>query len=444
MRLPRPELQERQRDVLAGHLSRARSASDGLFRIVRSDALYDRPIPERHRIIFYLGHLEAFDWNLLGRGPYDLPAFNAEFDRLFAFGIDPTNGDIPDDRPQDWPRIGQVEEYNANVRRAIDDCLNSEPLEETVLRFWVAIEHRLMHAETLAYMLHWLPYEKKILMPHLSPSWQGGGRGRSAPDARSVEIPAGEATLGLDPAREFPFGWDNEFAAHRVVTPAFSVDVYPVTNAQYMQFVEAGGYEAREFWSDDAWNWLQSAGIRHPKFWERCGDHWMYRTMFAQVPLPPAWPVYVSHAEAQAYARWKGKSLPTEAQFHRAAYGGPVGRERLYPWGDFRPDASRGNFDLASWTPSNVDAHPRGASAFGIADTVGNGYEWTSTPFEAFPGFEPFPFYPGYSANFFDGKHYVMKGASPRTAAPLIRRSMRNWFQPFYPYIYAKFRCVEN
>src|SRR5262249_37838697 len=162
--------------------------------------------------------------------------------------------------------------------------------------------------------------------------------------------------------------------------------------------------------------------------------------MFADVPLPLAWPVYVSHAEAQAYARWAGKSLPSEAQFHRAAYGAPDGTEREYPWGQQLPDATRGNFNFTSWTPTRVDSFPRGVSAFGVWDLVGNGYEWTCTPFAPFPGFEPFPFYPGYSANFFDGNHYVMKGGSPRTAAVLLRRSFRNWFQPLYPNIYVKFR----
>ena len=166
--------------------------------------------------------------------------------------------------------------------------------------------------------------------------------------------------------------------------------------------------------------------------------------MFEEVPLPLDWPVYVSHAEAAAYARFVGKSLPTEAQFHRAAYGTPEGVEREYPWGDAPPDVGRGNFDFQRWDPVAVGSYPGGRSAFGLEDTLGNGWEWTSSLFAPFPGFEPFPFYRGYSANFFDGKHYVMKGASPRTAACMLRRSFRNWFQPHYPFVYASFRCVSN
>ena len=118
--------------------------------------------------------------------------------------------------------------------------------------------------------------------------------------------------------------------------------------------------------------------------------------------------------------------------------------ERSYPWGEQEPDDRRGNFDFHSWDLSPVGAHTAGASAFGVHDLVGNGWEWTRTEFAPFPGFTAMPFYPGYSANFFDGKHYVMKGGSPRTAACMLRRSFRNWFQPHYPYVYATFRCVED
>ena len=164
--------------------------------------------------------------------------------------------------------------------------------------------------------------------------------------------------------------------------------------------------------------------------------------MWDLIPLPMAWPVYVSHAEASAYARWKGRRLPTEAEYHRAAYGTPEGPERAHPWGEAPPDATRGHFDFAGADPVPVGSFPKGASAWGVRDLVGNGWEWTSTVFAPFPGFQPMPSYPQYSADFFDGKHYVMKGASPVTAKELIRRSFRNWFRPTYPYVYAKFRTA--
>jgi iron(II)-dependent oxidoreductase len=436
---------DRLHQLIAAHLAKARSRSDELFRLVRPSSLYERPIPERHRIIFYLGHLEAFDWNLICRDLSGLESINPAFDQLFAFGIDPTDGDLPDDKPEDWPSEEEIRMYSDRVRVAVNRCFDlssfsrsGDDLLVRGLAFWVAIEHRLMHADTLAYMLHWLPYNQKAALP-VRPDLVC-----PEPQPRSVEVPAGEATLGLEPTEEFPFGWDNEFKCHRVRVPAFAIDAYPVTNGRFLEFVRAGGYQNRDLWSESAWQWISAEGIQHPRFWKRRGTDWLYRTMFADLPLPLAWPVYLSHAEAEAYARWVGKSLPTESQFHRAAYGSPEGAERHYPWGSFPPDSSRGNFDFIRWTPTPVDAHPRGNSAFGVADLVGNGHEWTSTVFAPFLGFERFWFYPGYSANFFDGKHYVMKGGSPRTASVLLRRSFRNWFQPQYSYIYAKFRCVEN
>jgi formylglycine-generating enzyme required for sulfatase activity len=164
--------------------------------------------------------------------------------------------------------------------------------------------------------------------------------------------------------------------------------------------------------------------------------------MFELVPLPETWPVYVTWAEAQAYARWRGLRLPTEAEFHRAAFGTPEGRERRYPWGDTPGPVAPANFDFRRWDPERVGAHPDAASAFGVNDLVGNGWEWTSTVFAPFPGFQPLPSYPEYSADFFDDEHFVMKGASPVTARALTRRGFRNWFRPRYPHVYATFRCV--
>jgi formylglycine-generating enzyme required for sulfatase activity len=207
--------------------------------------------------------------------------------------------------------------------------------------------------------------------------------------------------------------------------------------------VDAGGYEDRELWDEEGWSWRSANAVRHPLFWELHRGVWMWRGMWDLLPLPMAWPVYVSHAEASAFARWKGRRLPTEAEFHRAAYGSPEGVEREQPWGEAPPDATRGHFDFAGADPVPVGSFPHGASAWGVRDLVGNGWEWTSTVFAPFPGFEPMASYPQYSADFFDNKHYVMKGASPATPKELIRRSFRNWFRATYPYVYAKFRTVR-
>jgi iron(II)-dependent oxidoreductase len=434
-------------EQLHARLRGARATSDDLFQIVRPQAFYDRPIPERHRIIFYLGHLEAFDWNLL-LVPLGLASFDPDFDRLFAFGIDPVEGGLPNDQPEDWPSLEKVQRYNAQLRNTVDEALRSITKVDPRLDLLghgrlldVAIEHRLMHAETLCYMLHQLPLERKF-----------GRRILPPPAARAhvphkVDIPAGIATLGMRRTPEQqagPFGWDNEFEENRVDVPAFAIDAYNVTNEEYLRFVLEGGYGDRSLWSDAGWEYISSQSRAHPIFWVRRGDSWACRTMFEEIPLPLDWPVYVSHDEASAYAKWIGKELPSEAEWHRAACATRNGSERPYPWGTEPPSARHGNFDLRRWDPLPVGSFPDGFSDFGIADLAGNGWEWTRTPFAPFPGFQPFSFYPGYSANFFDGKHFVMKGGSPHTAACMLRRSFRNWFQPHYPYVYATFRCVER
>jgi len=427
-----------QKRVLAGRLAEARRHTDALFDTIRHEALYDRPIPERHRIVFYIGHLEAFDWNLIARGHCHLEPFHDAYDRLFAFGIDPVDGALPNEPVSAWPKIEEVREYCARVRATIDQILAERSLDEPELatRFEVAIEHRLMHAETLAYMFEQLPYDRK--RPQSDPP---APRGRAV--GARVAIPAGTATLGL--ARGEAFGWDNEFERHVVAVPAFTIDAHAVTNRQYLELMDAGLYDKRELWTPDAWEWKQQHGVRQPAFWAGSrSEGFRWKGMFAETPLPLDAPVYVSQAEACAYARWKGGDLPTEPEFHRAAYGTPSGEERAYPWGDAPPDATRGNFDFVRWDPVACGAYPAGDSAFGVADLVGNGWEWTSTPFAPFEGFAAFPFYPGYSANFFDGQHWVMKGGSSRTAACMLRRSFRNWFQAHYPYVYAKFRVVTR
>jgi len=418
--------------MLLERLAEARQQTDRLFKLVRPDSLYERPIPERHRIVFYLGHLQAFDWNLLQSRLPNTKHFDAGLDQLFAFGIDPVDGGLPSDRPQDWPVESQVNNYRDRIRGALDTALahtdfahwGGEEPPSVILS--VAIEHRMMHAETLAYMLHQLPVDQKISDGQVELPQFG------APAHGMVQIPEGSVTLGLRRDDPSAFGWDNEYEAHTVHVPAFMLDRYKVTNAQFLEFMLAGGYQEQSFWSADDWNWITQHGIAHPVFWKKNGEAWSYRRMFDEIPLPADWPVYVSHAEASAYARWAGKRLPTEAEWQRASCGTPQ-----------NPGQEHGYFDFGRWDPFAVNAVPQSRSAFGVEGMLANGWEWTSSLFEPYPGFQPFPFYEGYSANFFDGKHYVMKGGSPRTDASMLRHSFRNWFQPHYQYVYAGFRCAR-
>ena len=441
-------------DVSREHLltwyrdNRARTRS--LFDLLVEDqAYYHQPIALRHPIVFYEGHLPAFSFNTLIKSALGGDSIDPALETLFARGIDPDGADATPGDParnrQRWPSRATVrqfaEEADRQVMAALADAAldrPGDPLLDQGEAVFTILEHEALHQETLLYIWHRLPLDAKRRPDGYQPQI-----GNQPPRQEWIEVPAGRATLGVDRASQ-PFGWDNEFPAFTTAVDAFAIQRHDVTNAAFLEFVDAGGYRDARWWSADDWQWLTTHGIRQPLFWEGEGSTRQWRGMFDLVPLPASWPVYVSHAEASAYARWADGRLPTEAEFQRAAYGSPDGRERAFPWGEEPPCAAHGVFDFQSWDPEPAGSHPAGRSAWGIDDLVGNGWKWTSSPFHPFPGFTPMASYPQYSAEFFDDQHMVMKGASPATARALLRPSFRNWFRPRYPYVYATFRCVAD
>ncbi len=402
------------------HRNRERSAQ--LFALVDDDAFLQRPIPLRHPFIFYEGHLPAFSFLTLNERSLGQEPVDPKLEILFQRGIDPSSSDaaLALERA-DWPSRSDVERF-ARIcdERVADAFANANFVDDSVPRLrrgqaaYTLLEHEQMHHETLLYIIHQLDYAHKGRIPQEH-------HDHVPPRRVMKDVAAGKAHLGTHPDA-IPFGWDNEFGPGEVDVRAFSMSQYPVTNGDWLAFVHDGGPV--------------------PHFWiERDGEFFL-RGVFEELPLPRSWPVYVTHDEAQAYADWIGLRLPTEAEFVRAAYNTPYGHERIYPWGDTPPHSMHGNFDFERFDPEPVDAHAAGASAWEIEDLVGNGWEWTSSVFGPLPGFEPMASYPEYSADFFDGRHFVIKGASPVTARELIRPSFRNWFYSDYPYVYAKFRCV--
>jgi ergothioneine biosynthesis protein EgtB len=427
---------------------RNRTRSRAIFDLIEPSAYYSRPIALRNPIVFYEGHLPAFSIIALLRRGLGEPPVDERLEKLFERGIDPDSAEAAVPRSgasTAWPARDEVLAFAERADRAVMAALGrpglpaDRPAMDRAQGLYTALEHEAMHQETLLYMWHRLPYDQKRKPQDLHYEL-----GTSAPSGgRSIRISEGVATLGAD-RDKVVFGWDNEFDEHQAHVPAFDIDQHNVTNADFLTFIEAGGYQNQALWSAENWAWIRTENVRHPAFWAEEQGRWFWRGMFELIPLPPSWPVYVSQAEASAFARWRGRRLPTEAEFHRAAFGTPAGPERVYPWGDAPPDASRGNFDFNAWEPVPVGSRPLGASAWGVHDLVGNGWEWTSTIFGPFAGFSPMASYPEYSADFFDGQHFVMKGASPATARELLRRSFRNWFRPNYPYVYATFRTVSE
>jgi formylglycine-generating enzyme required for sulfatase activity len=401
--------------------ARNRARSRALFDLVTDEAYYSQPIDLRHPIVFYEGHLPAFSFNTLVKRALGGASIDPRLETLFARGIDPTEDQAGRHNGHAWPGRAEVRAFTAEADRRVRDALASgdlevpgDPLLDRAEAVFTILEHEAMHQETLLYMWHRLPLDQKARPPGYRPRAEG-----DVPTQAWVEIPPGCATLGAD-GDTLRFGWDNE-RPHRVEdVAAFVIQRHNVTNADYLEFVQAGG-PAPLFWEANCW-----------------------RGMFDLIPLPLSWPVYVTQEQAAAYAKWRGWRLPTEAEFQRAAYGTPDGQERLHPWGDTPPTGAHGVFDFASWDPEPAGSHPAGRSAWGVDDLVGNGWEWTSTLFAPFPGFSAMASYPEYSADFFDGEHFVMKGASPATARELIRPTFRNWFRPRYPYVYATFRCARR
>jgi gamma-glutamyl hercynylcysteine S-oxide synthase len=448
------------RTAVVAWYRRNRTRSRALFDLLAEDAYYSRPIALRHPIVFYEGHLPGFSFNTLVKKALGRPSIDPALERLFARGIDPhesagqatlaslasTSNSAPADtriRSQ-WPSRAVVQQFAEEADSQVVDALQhadldrpGTPLLDHAEAVFSILEHEVMHQETLLYMWQRVPYAQKTPPSAYRPCTEG-----SPPPSDWIDIPGGRATLGVD-RESTSFGWDNEFPLLVVDVPPFAIERHDVTNERFLEFVDAGGYRDERWWTPEDWRWLHTERIGHPGFWERDGGTWFWRGMFERVPLPPAWPVYVSHAEASAYARWRGARLPAEAEFQRAAYGSPAG-ERVHPWGDSEPDEAAGVFDFVSWDPQPAGRHPKGASAWGVEDLVGNGWEWTSSVFAPFPGFHAMASYPEYSADFFDGEHFVMKGASPSTARELLRPTFRNWFRSRYPYVYATFRCARD
>jgi ergothioneine biosynthesis protein EgtB len=418
-------------------LEAAWERTDRIFGFVADHALLARPIPLRQPLLFYVGHLPAFAWNHLGRGALRLPAFDPDLDALFEAGIDPPDDAEPprhDDAAQ-WPRLDRVLAFRDRVRSELRGALGEPALAELLP---MVLEHELMHQETLMYMLQQLPAGAKRPSADLAAAPETPA---VSPVRKRVRVSSGQAHLG---ACSGGFCWDNELPEYDLRTEAFEIDSLPVTNREFREFVSAGCYADPRLWTHDAWRWLQQTGRAMPHGWSATGDEWSVATLFGKIPFDDAeeWPASVSHCEAQAFAHWGGGRLPSEHEFHRAAYATPDGGLRPHPWGDAAPAPERANLGLRRFRPTPVGSHPLGASAFGVHEMVGNGWEWTATPFRPFPGFRPLARYRGYSADFFDERHFVLLGGSWATDLRLVRRSFRNWFQPHYPYVFSKFRRV--
>ncbi|MGC4084551.1 MAG: SUMF1/EgtB/PvdO family nonheme iron enzyme [Vicinamibacterales bacterium] len=355
------------RAALIERYQRNRRRSANLFALLADEAYYNQPIALRHPIVFYDGHLPGFSFNTLVKKALGRPGIDARLETLFARGIDPheSSTGASGARASAWPSRHEVRAFADEADRQVIDALtNAEldrpdhPLLDRMQAVHAILEHEEMHQETLLYMWHRLPASDKTAPDGYAPFVAG-----VAPSQEWIDVPGGCATLGI--ARDaIPFGWDNEHPAHVETVPRFRIERHDVTNARFMDFVDAGGYRDPRWWNAADWAWIQEERQTHPRFWEREADTWYWRGMFGRIPLPPSWPVYVSLAEASAFARWSDARLPTEAEFQRAAYGSPAG-ERRHPWGDAEPRPEHGLFDFAAFESASGRFTPAGGERLG-------------------------------------------------------------------------------
>jgi len=296
-------------------------------------------------------------------------------------------------------------------------------------------QHEHQHAETLLAAIQLLPTDEGHLLGSVAP-----------PPARAVPpvevlVPAGPFLMGTDD----PASLDNERPLHEVEVAACWIDAAPVTNGQYRQFLESGGYDQPQWWGPQGWAWRQEAGLVTPQFWRRDGDAWL-RLRFGHLEAVPAdEPVqHVTWHEADAYSRWAGRRLPTEAEWEKAARFDPAtGASRRWPWGGADPTEAHANLGQRHLGPAPVGAYPEGVSAVGCHQMVGDVWEWTSSDFRAYPGFEWFP-YAEYSDVFYGPDYKVLRGGSWATDPSVGRTSFRNWDLPIRRQIFAGFRTARD
>jgi iron(II)-dependent oxidoreductase len=300
----------------------------------------------------------------------------------------------------------------------------------------MVLQHEYQHNETILQTL-----QLKKGEPY-HPARRAVIKSRSHSRDGMVAFPGGRASIGTN---DRSAAYDNERPQHLVELRPFLIDRNPVTNQRYMEFIADGGYERAELWSEGGRLWCAESGARAPKYWWSEDGAWMSRTMDQTRPVDPTLPVcHVCYYEAEAYARWVGKRLPTEFEWEAAASWNPsTGRAQRYPWGDASANAEMANIDQLSFTAAPIDTYTHNVSPIGCYGMIGDVWEWTSSDFDGYPGFESFP-YKEYSEEFFGADYKVLRGGSWATRPGAIRTTFRNWDYPIRRQIFSGFRCARD
>lgn len=332
--------------------------------------------------------------------------------------------------------------YVAEVRGRVLDILESTPLHggpllDSGFAFGMIAQHEQQHDETMLITHQLRTGPAALTAPEPPPA---------SDDILPAEVlvPGGPFTMGTSAE---PWALDNERPAHRRLVPAFLIDTTPVSNGAYQRFIEAGGYEEPRWWAPAGWAQVQEQEhkLRAPLFWKRDGGQWLRRRFGVTEPVPPDEPVlHVSWYEADAYARWAGRRLPTEAEWEKAARHDPAtGRSRRYPWGDEDPTPAHANLGQRHLRPAPIGSYPDGQSPLGIRQLMGDVWEWTASDFLPYPGFAAFP-YREYSEVFFGDEYKVLRGGSFAVGPVACRGTFRNWDLPVRRQIFSGFRTARD
>ena len=427
------------KETLARDLERARART-----VVLTDAVDDRDLVSQHSplmspLVWDLAHVGNQEelWLLRDVGGRD-PMLGDDVDRLYDAFQHPrsTRPRLPLLEP------GPSRRYVREVRERVIGLLERIPLEgrrlvEHGFAFAMIVQHEQQHDETML-ATHQLRSGEPVLVADPPPAAPADALTLPA----EVLVPAGPFEMGTSTE---PWALDNERPAHRVDVPAFWIDTTPVTNAAYLRFVEDGGYHDPRWWTADGWAHRQQADLTAPQFWQQDGRDRLRRRFGRLEPLPPEEPVvHVCWYEADAYARWAGRRLPTEAEWEKAARHDPAtGRSRRYPWGDDEPTPQRANLGQRHLQPAPAGSYPDGASAYGVRQLLGDVWEWTASDFAGYPGFRAWP-YREYSEVFFGPDYKVLRGGSFGTDQAACRGTFRNWDYQVRRQIFSGFRTARS
>jgi gamma-glutamyl hercynylcysteine S-oxide synthase len=423
------------RAFVAEQLSRSRARTVQLTDAVDTDDLVRQHSRLMSPLVWDYAHVGNQEELWLVRDVGGREPVRQDIDELYDAFMHPRS-----DRPS-LPLLGPTETraYVGQVRDKVLDVLDHVPLEgsslvDNAFAFGMIVQHEQQHDETML-ATHQLRTGAPVLD---APAPPPGRRLTSA----EVLVPGGEFVMGTSAE---PWALDNERPAHPVRVAPYVIDTVPVSNGDYLRFVTGGGYDDERWWSASGWAHRQQAGLTAPRFWEQEDGGWV-RTRFGhREPLPLDEPVmHVCFYEAEAYAAWAGKRLPTEEEWEMAARFDPsTGRTRRFPWGDESPGAQHANLGQRHLRPAPVGAYPAGASPLGVEQLIGDVWEWTSSDFKPYPGFQAFP-YDEYSLVFFGTDYKMLRGGSFGTDEVVARGTFRNWDYPIRRQIFAGFRCARD